>query len=148
MKRFKQAKTCSKCHSVVYCSRDCQGRDWGALHHLECRRMHREYLGRCISEFPEALSDASSLKSVNMTRHSIPMGREPSKYQFWYTSMRHTCSRSSLLVRDLGRLVKLLQSYPTFSTHLLVRLGSNRSLTGSVPPAISFPSTSEIACSS
>ena len=148
MARFRKAKTCSKCHSVVYCSRDCQARDWGALHHLECRQMHREYLGRCISELPEALSDDSSLKSVNTTRRSIRMGREPSKYQCWYTSMRPTCSRSSLPVRDTGRPVTSLQYYPTCSTRLLARLGSSPSLTGSVPPALWSLSTSEIACSS
>ncbi|KAJ3529953.1 hypothetical protein NMY22_g8777 [Coprinellus aureogranulatus] len=40
---FQQAKKCSWCRSVMYCSRECQKRDWKALHRWECAgmRVHR-----------------------------------------------------------------------------------------------------------
>lgn len=36
-------KMCSGCHSVVYCSKDCQNADWNNLHRHECREAWAEY---------------------------------------------------------------------------------------------------------
>jgi hypothetical protein len=35
-KEPKEFKTCSRCKSVAYCSRDCQKQDWNAQHKAEC----------------------------------------------------------------------------------------------------------------
>ncbi|KAJ3535318.1 hypothetical protein NMY22_g6544 [Coprinellus aureogranulatus] len=42
-RKGRKPQTCSKCHSVVYCSRECQKRDWDYLHRRECPRAHLEY---------------------------------------------------------------------------------------------------------
>ncbi|KAJ3531607.1 hypothetical protein NMY22_g8087 [Coprinellus aureogranulatus] len=42
-RQSKRPQTCSKCHSVVYCSRECQKRDWEQLHRYECSKAHLEY---------------------------------------------------------------------------------------------------------
>ncbi|KAF6748494.1 hypothetical protein DFP72DRAFT_1074112 [Ephemerocybe angulata] len=39
-------KTCSRCHSVVYCSRQCQREDWRSRHRDECHHMYEDYLER------------------------------------------------------------------------------------------------------
>ncbi|KAJ3505656.1 hypothetical protein NMY22_g17505 [Coprinellus aureogranulatus] len=37
---------CSRCHSVVYCSAECQLEDWRAFHRLECAHMSKDYEDR------------------------------------------------------------------------------------------------------
>lgn len=39
-------RTCSGCHSVVYCSSECQKEDWRAFHRKECSQMSKEFEGR------------------------------------------------------------------------------------------------------
>jgi hypothetical protein len=36
---------CPRCHSVVYCSVECQNEDWRALHRSECAHMLKAYKG-------------------------------------------------------------------------------------------------------
>ncbi|TFK24323.1 hypothetical protein FA15DRAFT_669664 [Coprinopsis marcescibilis] len=36
-------RTCSRCHSVMYCSEACQRTDWKARHRKECRVLHADY---------------------------------------------------------------------------------------------------------
>ncbi|TEB20069.1 hypothetical protein FA13DRAFT_277279 [Coprinellus micaceus] len=36
---------CSRCHSVAYCSVQCQHEDWAALHKAECKHMAKDYAG-------------------------------------------------------------------------------------------------------
>ncbi|KAF6741998.1 hypothetical protein DFP72DRAFT_1179843 [Ephemerocybe angulata] len=42
----KKQQTCSSCHSVVYCSRECQKRDWIQRHRNECKDFHEVYIQR------------------------------------------------------------------------------------------------------
>ncbi|KAJ2917077.1 hypothetical protein MD484_g3355, partial [Candolleomyces efflorescens] len=37
---------CSHCHAVVYCSAECQRRDWGMFHKKECPGSRMEYIDR------------------------------------------------------------------------------------------------------
>ncbi|KAH6901582.1 hypothetical protein BKA70DRAFT_1568408 [Coprinopsis sp. MPI-PUGE-AT-0042] len=41
-----QSRTCSRCHSVAYCSLGCQEEDWKRRHYKECATMHITYLRR------------------------------------------------------------------------------------------------------
>ncbi|KAJ3540320.1 hypothetical protein NMY22_g4342 [Coprinellus aureogranulatus] len=49
-RKSKRPQTCSKCHSVVYCSRECQKRDWEQLHRYECSKAHLEHTDMKHSE--------------------------------------------------------------------------------------------------
>ncbi|EAU83031.2 hypothetical protein CC1G_08968 [Coprinopsis cinerea okayama7 len=40
---FTPSKTCSRCHSVIYCSARCQKEDWDIRHRTECKRMRDSY---------------------------------------------------------------------------------------------------------
>ncbi|KAH6906869.1 hypothetical protein BKA70DRAFT_1285667 [Coprinopsis sp. MPI-PUGE-AT-0042] len=42
-------KSCSDCHMVVYCSKECQRQDWKNRHRDECNAMRLTYLDRCKS---------------------------------------------------------------------------------------------------
>ncbi|KAF6753409.1 hypothetical protein DFP72DRAFT_1069395 [Ephemerocybe angulata] len=42
-RRFSPSLTCSNCHSMIYCSHECQKEDWSALHRDECAPARREY---------------------------------------------------------------------------------------------------------
>ncbi|KAJ3535322.1 hypothetical protein NMY22_g6542 [Coprinellus aureogranulatus] len=44
--RAMKQQTCSKCHSVIYCSTDCQKQDWAKRHREECRATHAAYIER------------------------------------------------------------------------------------------------------
>ncbi|KAF6755679.1 hypothetical protein DFP72DRAFT_1169505 [Ephemerocybe angulata] len=37
-------RVCNRCHSVAYCSRQCQAEDWKALHRFECDVMSLKYM--------------------------------------------------------------------------------------------------------
>jgi hypothetical protein len=37
------AAKCSKCHSVLYCNRDCQTKDWKKVHKKECPDLAFDY---------------------------------------------------------------------------------------------------------
>ncbi|TEB21964.1 hypothetical protein FA13DRAFT_1526508 [Coprinellus micaceus] len=36
-------RSCSRCHSVVYCSVECQSEDWQTFHRAECSHMRKQY---------------------------------------------------------------------------------------------------------
>ncbi|KAF5311706.1 hypothetical protein D9611_009555 [Ephemerocybe angulata] len=58
-------KTCSNCHSVVYCSPQCQREDWSARHRKECREMCIDYLERSYANLSYSYSTrASHLSSI------------------------------------------------------------------------------------
>jgi hypothetical protein len=38
-------QSCSRCHSVVYCSVECQSEDWQTFHRAECSHMRKQYKG-------------------------------------------------------------------------------------------------------
>ncbi|KAF6747254.1 hypothetical protein DFP72DRAFT_610640 [Ephemerocybe angulata] len=40
---FSSLKTCQRCHSVTYCSKECQREDWLAFHSKECPALSLEY---------------------------------------------------------------------------------------------------------
>lgn len=41
-------RSCSRCHSVVYCSVECQSEDWRAFHRAERPHMRKQYKGTLL----------------------------------------------------------------------------------------------------
>lgn len=83
-------QACSRCHSVVYCSVECQQEDWKAFHQSECSQMSNirflafpwfsgTYLiGRCRNEI--------TFHVGNRSHRLLPvMAYKISECQAWWT---------------------------------------------------------------
>ncbi|KAF5334313.1 hypothetical protein D9611_014131 [Ephemerocybe angulata] len=57
-------EACSNCHSVVYCSPQCQREDWNARHRNECRDMRVDYLERSYTNLSYSYSTRAFHLSV------------------------------------------------------------------------------------
>ncbi|KAG2024112.1 hypothetical protein CC2G_001699 [Coprinopsis cinerea AmutBmut pab1-1] len=49
-RRNTKPQVCSGCHSVVYCTVECQTTDWKERHRRECKSMRQSYLDRCRNQ--------------------------------------------------------------------------------------------------
>ena len=57
-------KSCAKCRTAKYCSRECQSKDWGAKHKVQCKEIKR-------------LKDVIQKEETSPTKilHAAPMGK-------------------------------------------------------------------------
>ncbi|KAJ3530761.1 hypothetical protein NMY22_g8436 [Coprinellus aureogranulatus] len=49
---FTPSKTCSSCHSLMYCSTECQKADWVSLHRQECKAAQIDYEQALMHGYP------------------------------------------------------------------------------------------------
>ncbi|KAF6743736.1 hypothetical protein DFP72DRAFT_1177679, partial [Ephemerocybe angulata] len=67
---FNPSLTCGNCHSMTYCSQDCQTEDWGTHHRVECASARREYDTARHGNKPHYTQDKRKFHALYTTRRA------------------------------------------------------------------------------
>ncbi|KAJ3526032.1 hypothetical protein NMY22_g10332 [Coprinellus aureogranulatus] len=116
---------CSRCHSVVYCSAECQMEDWRAFHRLECAKMAKDYQDRKNRDQIYSYHDRAFQASFMRYQYeSLAVQRDLGSIQYAH-------GRDGIVIVDVLRpfctlplpAAPFLQSYlPQVPSHILPRM--------------------------